>query len=208
MSDEQQPRAEWIFPEEKKSNTGRIWLIIGLSVLALAIVGTLLFFLLPRGGDPEPSPTPSESASATPTPTATPTSTPTPTLTPTPTAIPTVAPPQEPETTPPPVPDPDIPTFAALVQPRLDDASTGLSIAVGSSGQEAVQVVETLQQDAGRLSDAAAPSSISSTWYDGVGQYRARLDELRGAIESGSDTQSAADAVAAALQNLRAIVGL
>lgn len=206
MSDEQRPRAEWIFPEQKKSNKGRVWLIIGLSVLAVAIVGALLFFLLPRGGEPEPSPTPTDSASATPTPTATATPTPTPTATPT--ATPTVAPTQEPETTPPPVPDPDIPTFATLVQPRLDDASTGLSIAAESGGEEAAQVVDSLQQDAGRLSDAAAPSSISSAWYESVGQYNARLGELRSAIESGADAQGAVDAAAAALQNLRALVGL
>ena len=42
MSDEQQPRPEWIFPEEKKSNKGRIWLIVGLSALALAIIGVLV----------------------------------------------------------------------------------------------------------------------------------------------------------------------
>ncbi|WP_426183970.1 hypothetical protein [Microbacterium sp. TWP3-1-2b2] len=198
MSDEQQPRAEWVFPEQKKTNKKRIWLIVGLSVLAVAIVAALLFFLLPRGGEPEPTPTPTDTASSSPTPTATPTDTPTPTAAPT----------QEPGTTPPPVPDPDIPTFAAQVQPRLDDASTGLTIAADLSGQEAAQVVESLQQDAGRLSDAAAPSSISSAWYAGVGQYSARLGELRSAFESGSNTQSAMDAATAALKDLRALVGL
>jgi len=198
MSDEQQPRAEWVFPEQKKTNKKRIWLIVGLSVLAVAIVAALLFFLLPRGGEPEPTPTPTDTASPSPTPTATPTDTP----------APTAAPTQEPGTTPPPVPDPDIPTFAAQVQPRLDDASTGLTIAADLSGQEAAQVVESLQQDAGRLSDAAAPSSISSAWYEGVGQYSARLGELRGAFESGSNTQSAMEAATAALKELRALVGL
>lgn len=198
MSDEQQPRAEWVFPEQKKTNKKRIWLIVGLSVLAVAIVAALLFFLLPRGGKPEPTPTPTDTASSSPTPTATPTDTPTPTAAPT----------QEPGATPPPVPDPDIPTFAAQVQPRLDDASTGLTIAADLSGQEAAQVVESLQQDAGRLSDAAAPSSISSAWYEGVGQYSARLGELRSAFESGSNTQSAMNAATAALKNLRALVGL
>ncbi|MDQ0645062.1 hypothetical protein [Microbacterium murale] len=198
MSDEQQPRAEWIFPEEKKSNKGRVWLIVGLSVLAVAVVGALLFFFLPRGSDPAPTPSP----------TATKTATPTPSPTPTPTVMPTPEPTAPPETTPPPVPDPDLATFAAQVQPRLDDAVTGLSIAAGSSGEEAAQVVDSLQQDAGRLSDAAAPSSISSTWYESVGQYSARLGELRGAIESGSDTQGAMDAAAAALQELRTLVGL
>ncbi|MEW1975843.1 hypothetical protein AB0301_12325 [Microbacterium profundi] len=204
MSDEQQPRAEWIFPEQKKSNKGRIWLIVGLSVLAIAIVGTLLFFLLPRDGQPEPTPSPTASASTTPTPTVTPTVTPTPT----PTTPPTVAPPEEPETTPPPVPDPDVPTFAAQVQPRLDDAATGLRIVSDASGQDAVQVIETLQQDAGHLSGAAAPSSISSEWYSAAGDYSKRLGELRGAFESGSGTQSALDSATTSLQRLRALVGL
>ncbi|MDP3951882.1 hypothetical protein [Microbacterium sp.] len=196
MSDEQQPRAEWIFPEQKKSNKRRIWLIVGLSVLALAIVGALLFFFLPRGAEPEPTPSPTATKTATPTPTPTSTPTPAPDST------------TDPEPTAPPVPDPDLATFAAQVQPRLDDASTGLTIAAGSSGQEAAQVVESLQQDAGRLSDAAAPSSISSAWYEGVGRYNGRLGELRGAIESGSDTQGAMDAATAALQELRTLVGL
>lgn len=202
MSDEQQPRAEWIFPEQKKSNKGRIWLIVGLSVLAVAIVAVLLFFFLPRGGEPEPtsSPTMTKTSSPTPTPTRTPTSTPTPE----PTAQPTTAP----EPTAPPVPDPDLATFATLVQPRLDDASTGLSIAAESGGQDAAQVIETLQQDAGHLSNAAAPSSISSAWYDAVGRYNSRLGELRGAFEGGADTQSAMDAATAALQELRTLVGL
>ena len=200
MSDEQQPRAEWIFPEPKQSNTGRIWLIVGLSVLALAIVGVLLFIFLPRDGEASPTPSPTVTRTATPTPTPTPT--------PKPTSTPTTEPTTAPETTPPPVPDPDTATFAAQVQPRLDDASTGLSIASGSSGQDAAQVIETLQQDAGRLSGAAAPSSISSAWYEAVGQYSARLGELRGAFEGGGDTQSAMDATAAALQELRALVGL
>lgn len=200
MSDEQQPRAEWIFPEQKKSNKGRIWLIVGLSVLALAIVAVLLFFLLPRGGEPEPTPTPTASVSATPTPTMTPTATPTPT--------PTVAPPQTPETTPPPVPDPDVPTFAAQVQPRLDVGNRGLGMLADLSGSEAVQVIDSLQQDADQLSGAAAPSSISSSWYSAVSEYRARLGELRGAIEGGTDTQSATDAATASLQRLRSVVGL
>jgi hypothetical protein len=193
MSDEQ-PRAEWIFPEQKKSNKGRIWLIVGLSVLAVAIVIALLFFFLPRAGESEPTPKPTATKTATPTPT--------------PTATPTPEPTTDPEPTAPPVPDPDVATFAAQVQPRLDDASTGLSIAAGSSGQDAAQVIETLQQDAGQLSDAAAPSSISSAWYEAVGQYSARLGELRGAFEGGGDTQSAMNAATAALQELRTLVGL
>lgn len=206
MSDEQQPRAEWIFPEPKKSNKGRIWLIVGLIVLAVAIVAALLFFFLPRGGESGPTPSPTTTKTATPTPTRTPTPTATPS--PTPTPEPTTDPTTDPEPTAPPVPDPDVETFAAQVQPRLDDASTGLTLAAGSSAQEAIQFVETLQQDAGHLSDAAAPSSISSAWYDAVGQYSARLGELRGAFENGGDTQSSIDAATAALQELRTLVGI
>lgn len=192
MSDEQQPRAEWIFPEKKKSNKGRIWLIIGLSVLAVTLVAALLFFFLPRGGEATPSPTPSATKTQTPTPT--------PTLTATPTTGPI--------TTPPPVPDPDMPTFVGQVQPWLDDASTGLTMVASMSGQEAAQVVDTLQGDAERLSGAVAPSSISSTWYPAVGEYASRLGELRSALESGSDPQNALDAATSALQHVRMLVGL
>jgi hypothetical protein len=204
MSDEQQPRAEWIFPEQKKSNKGRIWLIVGLSVLALAIVGTLLFFLVPRDGGPVPTPSPTDSASATPTPSATPTATPTPTPTPTPTAAPS----QEPQTTPPPVPDPDIPTFAAQVQPLLDDGNRGLGMLSDLSGQDAVLVLDTLQQDTERLSDAAAPSSIASEWQSAVSDYAARLGALREAFENGSETQAPMNEASAALQGVRSLVGL
>lgn len=196
MSDEQQPRAEWIFPEQKKSNKGRIWLIVGLSVLALAIVGALLYFLVPRDGTPEPTPT--DSTSATPTQSETPTATP----------APTAAPTQEPQTTPPPVSDPDIPTFAAQVQPWLDDGNRGLGILADLNGQDAVQVLDTLQQDTERLSDAAVPSSIASDWQSSVSQYAARLNDLRSAYENGSDAQAALNDATTALQGVRALVGL
>lgn len=196
MSDEQQPRAEWIFPEEKKSNKGRIWLIVGLSILAVAIVAALLFFLLPRPGASEPTLSPSTTTS--PPPARTPTATPTP----------TEPAPSEPPAVQPPVPDPDIASFAAQVQPRLDDAATGLTFLAESSGQDALQIVSELQGDAARLSDAAAPNAIASSWYSAVGDYAARLGDLRSAIEGGSDAAAATAATTAALQELRALVGI
>lgn len=199
MSDEQQPRAEWIFPEQKKSNKGRIWLIVGLSVLALAIVGTLLFFFLPRGAVPEPTPRPTATKTATPTPT--------PTATPTPTPGSNTPPVQEPETSPPPVPDPDLPTFAAQVQPRLDDGNRGLGMLAGLNSEEAVQVIDSLQQDTERLSDSAAPSSIASDWQSAVSSYASKLSTLRDAFENRSATETALNEATAALQDLRALVG-
>lgn len=195
MSDEHQPEAVWVFPE-KKSNKGRIWLIVGLAIAALVIVAVVLFFIIPRGGVSQP--TPSASTTATPSPS--------PTLTPTPTATATEAP--NPEQTQPPVPDPDLSTFAGQVQPRLDDAATGLGFMSDATGQEAVQIVDSLQQDAERLSDAAAPSSISSKWYSAVDQYAAKLGALRSAVEGGSGTQAALEGATAALNDLRAVVGL
>lgn len=192
MSEEQQPEAVWAFPE-KKNNKRRIWLIVILSVVAVAIVAALLFFFLPRGGEPEATPSPTTSESATPTPTATPE--------PTPTA------PDDP-TTPPPAPDPDLDTFAAQVQPRLDDASTGLQMVAGMSGQEAVQVVDQLQQDATRLSDSAAPSAIAEKWVTVVSDYGTKLSTLRTAYENGSAPKAALDAATAALKEVRALVGL
>lgn len=191
MSDEHQPEAVWVFPE-KKSNKGRIWLIVGLAIAALVIVAVVLIFVIPRGGVPQPTPSASTTATSTPTPTPTATATETP----------------DPEQTQPPVPDPDLATFAEQVQPRLDDAATGLGFMSDATGQEAVQIVDSLQQDAERLSDAAAPSSISSKWYSAVDQYAAKLGALRSAVEGGSGTQAALEGATAALNDLRAVVGL
>lgn len=197
MSDERQPEAVWVFPE-KKSNKGRIWLIVLLAVAAVAIVGVMLFFVIPRDGALEPTPSPTDSATATPSPT--------PTTTPTPTPTPTEAP--EPEPTPPPVPDPDISTFTGQVQPRLDDAVTGLGFVSDMSGQEAVQVVDSLQLDAANLSDAAAPSSIAAEWHSAVDEYASTLTRLRTTFENGTAPQSAIDAASSALQSVRSVVGL
>ncbi|GEK84960.1 hypothetical protein [Microbacterium aerolatum] len=197
MSDEQQPRPEWIFPEEKKSNKGRIWLIVGLSALALAIIGVLLFFLIPRDG--EPAPTTSPSASATTTPTSTPSPTATATSAPTPTT--------EPAPTQPPVPDPDLDTFRGQVQPRLDDATRGLQL-VKDNMDLGAQIVDSLQNDAAALSDTPAPSSISDDWSDAVSQYASKLGELRAAYDNGTDLQAPLDAAGSALQKVRALVGL
>ncbi|MGO2745883.1 hypothetical protein [Microbacterium sp.] len=203
MSDDQQTRAEWIFPEEPKSSKGRVWLIVGLVVAALVIIGAVLFFVIPRDETPGPDASATPSASASASATATPSGTPS--------AAPFDAPstePSEPITTPPPVPDPDMGTFVGQVQPWLDDAVTGLDMVSNMSGQEAAQVVDTLQGDANRLSGVVAPSSISSQWYDSVSKYSGALGELRSAIDGGGDTQAPLSAASAALQEVRALVGL
>lgn len=194
--DEQQPEVRWapLPPQPKK--TGRVWLIVGLSVAALAIVGALLFFLLPRDGAPVPTPRPS----------STPTETPTPTSTPTPSATP--APEPTPITTPPPAADPTIEVFRERVSGWLNDAPRGLDIIAGASGQDALPVLDTLQQDAQRLSDAQPPSSIEPAWRDGVAAYADRLAELRSAITSGSGVSGAVDAARSSAQSLRTLVGL
>ncbi len=200
MSDEQ-PRAEWIFPEERKTSKGRIWLIIGLVVAAVGIVGIVLFFLIPRDGGSAPTPSPSLStASPSPSPTAASSSSATPTPDPEPEPTPI--------TTQPPVADPELDTFTGQVQGWLNDATTGLGLVSNMSGQEASQVVDTLQGDADRLSSAVAPSSISDQWYSAAGTYAMSLSELRSAVDNDIAVQVPLDKATAALQQLRIMVGL
>jgi hypothetical protein len=88
----------------------------------------------------------------------------------------------------------------------LNDAVTGLDIVSGTSGQDALSVIDTLQNDAQRLSETSPPSSISSQWTDGVAGYSQRLGELREAVSGGSS--ASVDAARSAVENLRSLVGL
>ncbi|WP_336501010.1 hypothetical protein [Microbacterium paraoxydans] len=196
--DEPQPEVRWAPLPPAPKRTGRVWLIVGLSVAALAIVGLLLFFLLPRGGAPEPV----ESASASPT--ATPSETPTPAPTPTGSATPEPTP----ITTAPPVGDPTVEVFRDKVSGWLNSADRGLDIIAGASGQDALPVVDSLQQDAQRLGDALPPSSIQDSWRSGVETYAQRLVALRAAIESGSGVSGAIGSARSAAADLRDLVGL
>lgn len=198
--DEQQPELRWAPLDPAPKRTGRIWLIVGLVVAAVAIVGLLLFFFLPRGETPDPgasaSPSPSMSASASPP------------------ASPSASPPAEPEpaetpiVTPPPVGDPTVEVFRGKVSGWLNDALRGLDIIAGAPGQDGLPVLDTLQQDAQRLSDSQPPSSIEQDWRDGVSAYSERLAELRSAITDGSGAPQAIEAARAAAQELRSLVGL
>ncbi|OIJ33277.1 hypothetical protein [Microbacterium sp. LCT-H2] len=194
--DEPQPEVRWAPLPPAPKRTGRVWLIVGLSVAALAIVGILLFFLLPRDGGPEP--VGSTSPSPTATPSETPTATPTPTTTPEPTSI----------TTAPPIGDPTIEVFRDKVSGWLNSADRGLDIVAGASGQDALPVVDSLQEDAQRLGDALPPSSIQDSWRSGVETYAQRLTALRAAVEDGSGASAAIDSARAAAADLRSLVGL
>ncbi|MFJ3472229.1 hypothetical protein ACIPJ1_04790 [Microbacterium maritypicum] len=194
MSDEPQPELRWAPIEPKPRNLGRIWLIVGLSALALLVVAALLFFLLPRGEAPGPtgSASPSPTQSATPSPS--PSSEPEPSMTPV--------------TTPPAPADPTVEAFRGQVQGYLDDALTGLDIVSGSSGQDAVGLVDLLQADAQRLSGMAPPSSIQEAWSSALRDYADDLVQLRSAADSGSDlTKPLADA-RASVEAVRQAVGL
>lgn len=191
---EQQPEVRWAPIEPKPKNRGGVWLIVGLVVAALVIVAVLLFFLLPRDGGAQPgatdSPTPGTSATASPSPSASADETPDPVLTP-----------------PAPV-EPTIEVFREQVSGWLTDAPQGLDIIAGSSGQDSLSVVDSLVQDAQRLSDAQPPSSIDPQWRDGVTAYTQRLTELRTAVSAGENSSAAVDAARSAVQNLRGVVGL
>lgn len=192
MTDEQQPELRWAPLPPKPSNRGRIWLIVGIVVAALAIVGVLLFLFLPRGAAPEPVESPSASA----TPSASPT--------PTETAEPTEPPVQ---TEAPPVVDPSVEAFRTQVAPRLQDASTGLDLVESSSGQDAMSIVDQLQFDLQSLADTPAPSSIRTPWDDGLSSYSQQLTDLRSALSAGSSPAAALDGARTALQNLDDLVG-
>lgn len=204
MTDDQQPELRWAPLEPKPDNRGRIWLIVGLSVAVLVIVGVLLFFLLPRGGSAEPEASASPSPSSTTTPTASASPAPSDSTEPEPEPEPSMTP----VTTPPPPADPSIDAFRGQVQGWLDDALTGLDIVSGSSGQDAVSVIDTLTDDAQRLAEMPPPSSIEGAWRDSVIAYGQRLSELRTAASSGGSTSGALDAAVAAANDLRGLVGL
>lgn len=204
MTDEQQPELRWAPLDPKPDNRGRIWLIVGLSVAVLVIVGVLLFLFLPRGGSAEPEASASPSPSSTTTPTASASPVPSASSEPEPEPEPSMTP----ITSPPPPADPTIDAFRGQVQGWLDDAVTGLDIVSRSNGQDAVSVIDTLEDDAQRLAELAPPASIEGAWRDGVTSYGQRLSELRTAASSGGSMSAQLEAAAAAATDLRQLVGL
>jgi hypothetical protein len=90
----------------------------------------------------------------------------------------------------------------------LSDAPRGLDIVTEANPDDALAVVDSLEQDARRLSDAQPPSSIEQKWRDGVTAYSQRLSELRAAILAESETADAVDAARTAVQELQDLVGL
>lgn len=199
MSDEPQPELRWAPIEPKPSRAKRVWLTAGI-VLAALIVAVIVFIaLLPHGEKPDAEGTPSPR----PTSSSTPTSSPSPTATVEPTDEPTAPPVTEP-----PVVDPSIEAFRGQVSGWLGDGGRGLDIVAGASGQDALPVIDTLQEDAQRLSDAQPPTSISEQWYGGIDAYSQKLKDLRSAVSAGSGVSPAVDAAREALTNLRTLVGL
>lgn len=199
MSDEQQPELRWAPIPPKPSRKGQVWLIVGL-VLAALIVSIIVFIsLLPHGEEPDAegtaSPSPSASASSSPAPTASATAEPS-------------TQPTAPVETEPPVVDPSVEAFRGQVSGWLGDAGRGLDIVAGASGQDALPVIDTLQQDAQRLSDAQPPASILEQWYGGISAYSQKLQDLRSAVSAGSGVSGAVDAARTELAALKALVGL
>jgi hypothetical protein len=193
MTDEPQPELRWAPLEPKPRNRGRVWLIIGLSVLALLVVAALLFFLLPRDGTPAPD------ASTSPTATTTPTQTPS--------ALPSASPdPTAPVDTPPPVEDPSLPAFRDRVGVWLESAPVGLDIVSEGEG-DLESVLNAMQEDAQRLAESLPPSSIAQEWSTTTSEYLSRLDSLRSAVTSGSGVDGAVDAARTTANDLRRIAG-
>jgi hypothetical protein len=197
MSDEQQPELRWAPIPPKPSRAKRVWLVAGIVLAALIIAIIVFIALLPHREEPDADGTASPSPSATASPSSAPTASPTPTDEPT-----------APVISEPPVADPDLGAFRNQVSVWLESAPTGLDIVSRSSGQDALQVIDTLQEDAQRLSDAQPPSSILEQWHSGVGAYADSLSALRTAVSSGSGLQDALDEARTDVQNLNTIVGL
>lgn len=194
MTDEQQPELRWAPTDPAPSNRWRIWLIVGLIVAGLVVVAVLVFLLLPRGESPAPGASPSASPTASSSPTAS--------------ASPEPEPSMTPVTTPPPPVDPTVEAFRGQVQANLDNALTGLDIVAESDGDTALAVLETLEDDAQRLSETPAPSSIADAWGDALGTYTQSLANLRDAVDAGGDRSGALEDARAAVEALREIVGL
>lgn len=205
---EQQPEYVWVFPPERKRNAGRIWLIVGLSVVAAAIAVLAVWFFVGRGATAPaatPSPTASASASATPSPSPSVTASPTPTPTPTPG---TSSQPRATDAPQPPAPsDPSLATFRDEVSPVLDAAATGLGYAREDGGMSAMQDIMLLQDDASRLSEKIVPSSIAARWSQALSTYTRSLEPLRAAYERGADASAQERAATAALKDLNAVIG-
>lgn len=196
MTDEPQPELRWAPIEPKPRTRGRVWLIVGLSVLALLVVAALLFFLLPRGGSPMPGASASPTATTAPTPTQTPS------------ALPSASPdPTAPVDTPPPVEDPSLPAFRDRVGVWLEAAPVGLDIVSEGDG-DLEPVLNAMQEDAQRLSEALPPSSIAEDWSTTTSEYSSRLNALRSAVSSGSNVGQAVDAARVSVDQLRSLAGL
>lgn len=202
---EPQPEYVWAFPDEKPKR-GRVWLIVALSVVAVVIAAAVFWlFIRPSfsGAAETPSPTMSASSSATPSPTPplTPTATPapTPSASSRPTSAPTVP-------APPPPAAPGITDFRQNVSPVLGDAQRGLQIAGESDPQEAAQNVGFLQEDAGRLAELIAPSSIAARWNSSLDDYARALQTLRTAYDRGDSADSELSAATRALAALNHVI--
>lgn len=176
--EEQQPELRWAPLPPKPKKTGKVWLIIGASVAALAVIGALVFFFFLRGDAANPEATPEASAS--------------------PSAVATA----------PAIPEPTMEEFRGQVSDLLNDASVGLDLVASASGQEALSIVDTLQLDSQRLSDAQPPTSIAQEWRDGVSDYAETLTELSSAVSSDTDVPDAVEEAKAAVQVLQGLVGL
>ncbi|WP_292776410.1 MULTISPECIES: hypothetical protein [Microbacterium] len=69
-------------------------------------------------------------------------------------------------------------------------------------------MIDSLQMDAQRLSDARPPASIDQMWRDGVTAYGQTLSDLRTAASAGNETKAAVAAARASAHELQSLLGL
>ena len=197
MSEPDGPEYVWAFPPEKRRG-GRGWVIGVVVVIALAVaVGLFLLFTRPTTPGPDATasarPSVEASASASATPSSEPSAAPTP--------LPSAA-------TPPPPAQPDLEVFQAKVTPVLNDARTGLEMLSPTTEPDSVQIVEQLQGDAQRLSDATPPTAIAQQWQEAVSAYLRALGELHSAYDRDAGVSTALTTARSALTSLAEVAGV
>lgn len=194
MTDEKQSEPQWAPRGQATSNRWRIWLIVGLIVAGLVVAAVLVFLLVSRDEAPGATETPSPSATSSPTDSGSPSAEPEPSMTPITTQPSADAPSEE--------------AFRAQVGFWLDDAARGLDIVADSNGPDATAVLQTLKEDAQRMSDAQPPSSIAENWASDLSAYAQSLADLQSAVSSGSGLSATLETARSRVQTLSALIGL
>lgn len=215
MSDSQQPAqsqprptapaAQWYFPP-KGPGKGRVFTVVLLSVLGVALSVTLWWFFLGPGADdghvpPAAPPTPVAS-DTTQTPTPLPTS-------PTPIVIPTPVFSTTPEDAAGQTVEPERPTLEAFTEwamPYFYEAEAALAWIGDGTKEDAAATASNLLDYADALAHARAPESVHEMWELRSAHFLSSAQVVARIAETGASTTEATSATQSALTQLRAVL--